>query len=62
MKDFMGKRAPAIKRMEELESKGEFSTHIDPIHYDLAIPVTEKFPYIKKTLKLKTKYLILNII
>ena len=56
MKDFMGKRAPAIKKMEELESKGEFSTHIDPIHYDLAIPVTEKFPYIKKTLKLKTKY------
>ncbi len=60
MKKFMGDRAPVIKKINELEKKGEFSTHIDPIHYESIIPVTEKFPYIKKTLKLKMKFWFLD--
>jgi 1-acyl-sn-glycerol-3-phosphate acyltransferase len=56
MKNYMGKRAPVVEIMKELEAKGEFDVHIDPIHYDLVIPVTEKFPYLNKTLKLKTKF------
>ena len=30
--------------------------HVDPVNYDICIPVTEKFPYLKKTLKLRIKY------
>lgn len=52
----MGNRKMVVDKMIELEKQGIFDVHIDPINYDICIPVTEKYPYIKKTLKLKIKY------
>lgn len=50
------KRIDVLKKEIELEKLGRFDEHIDPIAFDLCIPITEKFPYIKKPLKLKIKY------
>ena len=46
-----------IKREKEYESQGIFDVHIDEPDLSLMIPVTEKFPYIKKGfLKLKIAF------
>jgi len=52
----MNNRKAVVEKMKELEAKGIFDEHVDPVNYDICIPVTEKFPYLKKTLKLRIKY------
>lgn len=52
----MGNRREVLAKIAEKEALGEFDEHVDPINYDLCIPVTEKYPYIHKTLKLSMKY------
>ena len=43
-------RKEIIEKELDLESQGIFDVHIDEPDLDLMIPVTEKFPYIKKGL------------
>lgn len=52
----MATRKEIVEKIIENEKNGIFDVHIDPINYDLCIPVTEKFPYVHKTLKLSVKY------
>lgn len=48
-------RREVLARIQECESKGIFDEHVDPPNYDIVIPVTEKFHYVPKGFREKTK-------
>lgn len=56
----MGNRKEVVDRIIANEARGVFDEHVDPINYDICIPVTDKYPYLKKPLKLKAKYWFLD--
>lgn len=44
-------RPAVLARIEELEKKGQFDAHADPVDMSLAMPVTADFPYIPRRLR-----------
>ncbi len=49
-------RSDILKRIRECEINGTFDVHVDPIDYELTLPVDETFPYIHKPLHLRIGY------
>lgn len=49
-------RLDVLNRIAECEKNGEFDKHVDPINYDIMLPVDKSFPYVDKPFWLRVRY------